>query len=272
MRNRWIGLIILLGVLVAALAPAASEAQTPSGEGVLAYVWKGVVTVADEEGDPLASPGPEFRYGEGARIFWSPDARTLYIARDDGLYVTGPQGAAAVQMPGLYGRTVTLSQDMQIMYYLETVSPQERDDGLISYPLRELNITSFEGGAGRLAGYFGQYQPGSAVANVNFAAALYVRDGGLLGPGRPNLWPTYGSNVFGTCCFPDPGLALYNVGTGDFAVYDADFMPGAATTNLARTHLAGPTANSLLRVIDLITGGAEPVRMESVAVLDARLA
>src|SRR5690606_828528 len=192
MRNRWIGLIILLGVLVAALAPAASEAQTPSGEGVLAYVWKGVVTVADEEGDPLASPGPEFRYGEGARIFWSPDARTLYIARDDGLYVTGPQGAAAVQMPGLYGRTVTLSQDMQIMYYLETVSPQERDDGLISYPLRELNITSFEGGAGRLAGYFGQYQPGSALANVNFAAALYVRDGGLLGSGRPNLWPTYG--------------------------------------------------------------------------------
>ena len=38
MRNRWIGLIILLGVLVAPLAPAASEAQTPSAEGVLAYV------------------------------------------------------------------------------------------------------------------------------------------------------------------------------------------------------------------------------------------
>ncbi len=262
MRNRWLCLIILVGALVAGAVPATSAAQTRSGEGVLAYVWKGVVTTADEEGDPLASPGPEFQYGQGARLFWSPDARTLYIARDDGLYVTGPQGAAAVQMPGLYGRTVTLSQDMQIMYYLETVSPQDRDDGRVSYPLRELNITSFEGGAGRLAGYFGRFQPGSAMADVSFAAALYVRDGGLLGAGRPNLWPTYGSNLFGTCCFPEPGLGMFNVGSGDFTVYDPDFIPGAAALNLTRTHLAGPTVGGAIRVIDLITGGTRDYTIE----------
>lgn len=262
MQNRLVTLIILLGVLAASFAPTASQAQTSSGGAALAYVWKGTVTVADAEGDPLASTGPDFQYGEGARLFWSPDARTLYIARDDGLYVTGPQGAAAVQMPGYYGRTVTLSQDMRIMYYLETVSPQELGDGRVSYPLRELNITSFEGGAGRLAGYFGRYQAGSAVADINFAAALYVRDGGLLGSGRPNLWPTYGSNLFGTCCFPEPGLGMFNVGAGDFTIYDPDFIPGAAALNLTRTHLAGPTVDGAIRVIDLITGGTRDYTIE----------
>lgn len=257
-RSRWLSVMgAAMSVLLLAL-PLMGTARGQPGDVALAYVWQDTVTLADSAGQPLQQTGPTFAYGQGARLFWTTDGRKLYIARDDGLYATGAAGGAAVKVPGFYGRTLTLSQDGQTLYYLETVSPQQAGDQYpdrISFPFRDLDFSAADGRTGRLTGYFGRFQAGSAQVVVTFAAALYVRDGGLLGPGRPTLWPTYGSNVFGTCCFPDPGLALYNVGTGDFTVYDAEFMPGAATTNLARTHLAGPTVNGVLRVIDLITGG-----------------
>ena len=255
---RWLSVLGAMGSVLVVALPLVGVARGQSGDVALAYVWQDTVTLADSAGQPLEQTGPTFTYGQGARLFWTTDGRKLYIARDDGLYATGASGGAAVQVPGFYGRTLTLSQDGQTLYYLETVSPQQAGDqypNRVSFPFRDLNFGAADGGTGRLTGYFGRFQAGSSQVALTFAAALYVRDGGLLGPGRPNLWPTYGSNVFGTCCFPDPGLALYNVGTGGFTIYDADFMPGAATTNLARTHLAGPTVNSVLRVIDLITGG-----------------
>lgn len=249
----------MLAVLVGATAiPSVGTASGQAGDVALAYVWQDTVAVAGADGEPLVQTGPTFTYGQGARLFWSSDGRTLYIARDDGLYATGAAGGAAVKMPGYYGRTLTFSQDGQTLYYLETVSPQPADEGVsdrVSFPLRELATTLMDGGAGRLTGYFGRFQVGASQAALTFAAALYVREGGLLDAGRPNLWPTYGANVFGTCCFPDPGLALYNAGTGEFSIYDPDFIPGPAAINLTRTHLAGPIVGGGIRVIDLITGG-----------------
>ena len=69
-----------------------------------------------------------------------------------------------------------------------------------------------------MAGYFGRYDPTSAQADIAFAAALYARDGGLLGAGRPELWPTFGANVMGTCCFPGAGLGMIHAGTGEFVI------------------------------------------------------
>jgi hypothetical protein len=263
--SRWWRWGTLIALLAAALGmPLARTAHGQARETALAYVWQDTVTLADADGKPIEQTGPMFSYGQGARLFWTPDGHTLYIARDDGLYATGSNGGAAVKVPGYYGRTLTIAQDAQTVYYLETVSPQELDDypGRVSYPLRELPIELMDGGAGRLAGFFGRFQAGAAQAEVNFAAALYVRDGGLLGPGRPNLWPTYGTNVFGTCCFPDPGLGMFDVQSGDFSIYDEAFVPGAAAVNLTRTHLAGPTTGGAIRVIDLITGGARDYVIE----------
>lgn len=258
--------ILLLTVIVtgAGLRPALrATGQVP--EVVLAYVRGDTVVLADVDGDPVEETGPSFTYGQGARLFWTPDGRTLYIARDDGLFATGATGGAATQLPGFYSRTLTIAQDAQTLYYLETVSPQVLNDfpGRVSFPLRELQTGMMDGGAGRLAGYFGRFQEGAARADLNFAAALYVRDGGLLGSGRPNLWPTYGTNVFGTCCFPDPGLGMFDVGSGAFSIYDDSFIAGAAAVNLTRTHLAGPTTDGdRLRVIDLITGGTRDYVIE----------
>ncbi len=264
-RRQWIQPIMaaaLVTVLIAVPLTGTARSQAPAA--ALAYVWQDTVTLADAAGQAITQTGPTFGYGQGARLFWTPGGDLLYIARDDGLYATGPIGGAAVRLPGSYGRTLTIAQDAETLYYLETASPQpldegenpdEADIGRVSFPLRELTIELMDGGAGRLAGYYGRFAAGAARADVNFAAALYVRDGGLLGVGRPNLWPTYGSNVFGTCCFPDPGLGLFNVGSGDFMVYDETFIPGAAAVNLTRTHLAGVTTSGAIRVIDLITGG-----------------
>ncbi|MBI5958006.1 MAG: PD40 domain-containing protein, partial [Chloroflexi bacterium] len=257
--------ITVVLVVLALILPWSRTAvgQQPS-EITLAYVMNDTVTLADVDGKPLIQTGPTFTYGQGARLFWSADGRTLYIARDDGLYLTGAAGGAAALIPGYYGRTLTIAQDAQSVYYLETVSPQplNQPEGRVSFPFRELESAMLDGSAGRLAGYFGQFQAGAAQANLTFASALYVRDGGLLGPGRPNLWPSYGSNVFGTCCFPDPGLGIFNVQTGDFSVWDETFIPGAAALNLTRTHLAGPTTDGLIRVIDLITGGERDYGIE----------
>ena len=261
-RIRRLGALIALGA--ALIVPLAGTARGQTPPVALAVVWQDTVTLADADGSPIEQTGPTFGYGQGARLFWTADADTLYIARDDGLYATGANGGAAVQIPGYYGRTLTVAQDAETLYYLETVSPQELTDfeGRVSFPLRELTVALMDGGAGRLAGYFGRFQAGAAQADITFAAALYVRDGGLLGPGRPNLWPSYGTTLFGTCCFPDPGLGMFNVSTGDFAIYDETVIPGAAAVNLTRTHLAGPTTTGAIRIIDLITGGTRDYVIE----------
>ncbi len=255
--------------LIALLVAGAGAAHGQASGVALAYVRENTVTLADSDGAPLQATGPSFGYGQGARLFWTPDGRTLYIARDDGLYATGALGGAAAQIPGYYGRTLTISQDAQTLYYLETVSPQPAEDAddnpdndTVSFPLRESALALLDGEAGRLTGYYGRFAPGAAQANISFAAALYARDGGLLGAGRPELWPTYGSNIFGTCCFPARGLGIYDVSTGAFDIYDPDFIPGAAALNLTRTHLAGPTAIGTIRVIDLLTGGERDYSLE----------
>ena len=255
---------IALAIVLAGAGPRDSRAQIDPRQVALAYVWRDTVTLADAAGEPLAQPGPSFSYGEGARLFWTADARTLYIARDSGLYAAGPGGSAPARVPGSYGRTLTISQDRDTLYYLETVSPQEVEDtgGLIAFPLRELSVRMLTGGQGRLAGYFGRFQPSSWRANLSFAAALYVRDGGLLGPGRPNLWTAYGPVVLGTCCFPDPGLGRFDIHAEAFTIQDETFLPGAAALNLTRTHLAGPTTDGRIRVLDLITGGVRDYTIE----------
>ncbi|HMM29838.1 MAG TPA: hypothetical protein PKD46_16275 [Aggregatilineaceae bacterium] len=263
-KGVWLAAFAALVVVMMGAAPRTGRAQVDSGAVALAYVWRDTLTLADVNGEPLAQPGLAFDYGQGARLFWTADARTLYIARDDGLYATGPGGAAPVQVPGRYGRTLTISQDRETMYYLETSAPEEVENsgGLIAFPLRELSVRMLSGGQGRLAGYFGRFQPGASRADLSFAGALYVRDGGLLGPGRPNLWTAYGAVVLGTCCFPDPGLGRYDIHAEAFTVQDDTFLPGAAARNLTGTHLAGPTTDGRIRVIDLITGGARDYTVE----------
>ena len=274
MFKRVIGLILLLSVILGATPRVATGLS--SKDVALAFVWQDTVTLADASGVPIQSIGPTFSYGQGARLFWTPDANKLYIACNDGLYVTGPEGAASVQIPGSYGRTLTFSQDGATLFYLETTAPQPLDapsgdntptpaqtQGRVAYPLREMELALADGDAGRLTGYLGRFDANSSSAMIAFATMLYARDGGLLGSGRPELWPTYGSNIFATCCFPDSGLGIYDIHTGAFDVYAYDFMPGAAALNLTRTHLAGPTtAGKTIRVIDLITAGERDYTIE----------
>jgi hypothetical protein len=250
-----LGLSLLMAALLAGTGSAAVSGQTPVV--ALAYVHQNAVTLADSVGNQVAQPGPNFEYGQGARLLWTPDGDTLYIARSDGLFATGADGAPAVRVPGAYGRTLTFSQDAATIYYLETGSPQPRENtDFIAFPLREVVLELADPGMGRLTGYYGNFQPDAGQAMVTFAAALYARDGGLLGAGRPEIWPTYGANIFGTCCFPYAGLGSYNVGTGSFEIWDDEFVPGAAALNLTRTHLAGPTIlPDTIRIYDLITGG-----------------
>ncbi len=250
-------LFLFAALMLVLTAPAAqSLAQITSPYDVrLAYVWQNTVTLADGDGVPLEQTGPSFAFGQGARLVWTADGSRLYIALDNGLYETGGQGGPAVQVPGIFGRTLTFTHDTGVLYYLETTAPQDEEPGIVSFPLREANTALMSGGTGKLAGYFGRFASGTTRANLTFAAALYARDGGLLGPGRPTLWPSYGSNLFGTCCFPDPGLGIFTLGTESYSVWDATFMPGAAATNATQTYLAGPTTNGVIRIIDLITGG-----------------
>lgn len=257
--------IVFALIILALLLPGHHAVRGQADQQVaLAFVWKDNVTLADGDGNALRQPGPQFDYGVGARLFWTPDAGTLYIARADGLFRASITGGPAVMVPGDYGRTLMISQDHALLFYLDTAEPTAiADDDAdadgdipprVAFPLREVALNN-TGGMGRNDGYFGQFDATAAVADIAFAAALYARDGGLLGPGRPNLWPTYGSNIFGTCCFPDPGLGMLDLRTAQFTIFDPDFLPGAAALNLTRTHLAGPTTTGALRVIDLITGG-----------------
>lgn len=255
-------LVALLGGMLALVGsghPQYALGSEPS-DVALAYVWGDVVTLADADGTPLNQPGPSFEYGTGARLFWSADADTLYIARNDALFATDTVGGAAVSIARGYGRTLAISQDESAIYYLDTSTPQavvnEDDPNAqeVAFPLRTIAFDTV-GGTGRMVGYYGRFNASSASADIAFAAALYARDGGLLGPGRPHLWPTYGASVFGTCCFPEPGLGLLDTRLAEFSVFDAEFITAAAAVNLTHTHLAGPTTTGAIRIIDLITGG-----------------
>jgi hypothetical protein len=93
---------------------------------------------------------------------------------------------------------------------------------------------------------------------------LYARDGGFLDGGRPRLFPTYGSSLFYSCCFPNPGLGLINLGTAEaFPNYDSSFIPGSAALNATISRLAGPTTDGMIRVIDLISEGQRDYQLET---------
>lgn len=281
MRRRHGILVACVLIVLALTLPGLHAAQGQTDQRIaLAFVWRDTLTLADTDGNALSQPGPAFDYGVGARLFWTADAETLYIARSDGLFKAGLSGGPAVMIPGNYGRTLTISQDAALLFYLDTTeptavqndaAPADGDDvdapQQVAFPLREV-VLHDTGGLGRFDGYFGQFDATSAVADIAFAAALYARDGGLLGPGRPHLWPTYGSNVFGTCCFPEPGLGMLDLRTAQFAIFDAEFIPGAAALNLTRTHLAGPTTTGALRVIDLITGGVRDYALDTAGTVE----
>ncbi len=91
--------VMIVGVLALLAIPAVSRAQgqTETPRAALAYVWQNTVTLADATGNAVNQPGPTFTYGQGARLFWTPDAGLLYIARDDGLYAASADGGPAVQ-------------------------------------------------------------------------------------------------------------------------------------------------------------------------------
>ena len=165
--------VMIVCVLALLAIPAASRAhgQTGTPRVALAYVWQNTVTLADTTGKSVNQPGPTFTYGQGARLFWTPDAQLLYVARDDGLYAASADGGPAVQVPGRYGRTLAIAQDVETLYYVETASPQPVDadapDGPVAYPLREVTMALMDGSTGRLAGYFGEFQPGAEIGRAH---------------------------------------------------------------------------------------------------------
>lgn len=254
-------LSILAGVLLMAFvitAPSANLSVAQNTPAVrLAYVHDNIVKLADAEGNPIAETGPEFQTGQAANLLWTPDGEQLYIARRNGLYVTGSRGGAAVQMPGNYGLTMAFNRMGDIIYYLESTNPAEGESpDFVTFPLREVNLSIMQGGTGRLIDYIGQYTSGSSQAVLSAAALQYARDGGLLGPSRPRLFPTYGTTLFYSCCFPNAGLNGINVATGEkYINYDPTFIPGPAALNSSWSRLAGPTTEGNLRVIDLISEG-----------------
>ena len=68
-------------------------------------------------------------------------ARARAAAAHQGSRAAGQQ---PVQVPGRYGRTITISQDRETMYYLETSAPQAVEDmpGVDAFPLRVIAIES----------------------------------------------------------------------------------------------------------------------------------
>lgn len=233
-----------------------AEARQSTTPVALAYVHNNTVKLADAAGNLIATTGPEFQSGQGATLFWSADGESLYIARRDGMYVTGANGGAATRLPGNYGLTVIFDRTGNVLYYLESTSPAEGSQpDRVTFPLRELNTTVQIGGTGRLVTYIGDYASGTAQAELTTAALQYARDGGLLGNGRPRLFTTYGTTLFYSCCFPDPGINALNLITGDKTPYDLAVVPGAASINNSFSRLAAPTVDGNLRLIDLISGG-----------------
>ena len=253
MRLKLIFFIICV-VIVANLGPI--SAQSIEDDVYLAYVQDNVVRVADREGLPLAAPGPTFTSLQSANLFWSANGEQLFIARGDGLFETSASGSPSVKLPGSFGISVFYDRSGQIVYYLDTSAPAEAETANhVTFPLRELNTNISQGGTGRLVAYVGEYSIGPADTILYAASLTYARDGGLLGSGRPRIFPTYGSTVFYACCYPNPGLNAVDLASGDKRTYDPVFIPGAAAVNSTFSRLAGPTTDGTIRIYDLITAG-----------------
>ncbi len=263
LRRTTITLILLL--LLTSLPSVAALQDDGLDDVYLAYVHQNTVMLADANGSPLQTTGPDFLLGESARLFWSPDGQSLYIARRDGLFQTTAGGGAAVRLPGTYSLTITLNRTGNVFYYLDSSSPVplETDPNLVTFPLREMNTANLSSGMGRLAGYVGAYPTGTATAMLNGAALQYARDGGLLGPSRPRIFTTYGDTVFFSCCFPEPGLSAFSLQSGDTWTYPGTetLIPGSANLNHTLSRLAAPTAEGNLVVLDLITGGTRTYQL-----------
>ena len=232
------------------------KAQSIEDDVYLAYVQDNTVRLADRKGTPVAAPGPSFGNLQSANLFWSADGERLFIARGDGLFETNADGSPAVRLPGSFGITMFYDRSGEIVYYMDTASPAEAETAQhITFPLRELNTNVSASGTGRLIAYIGEYAVGPADSILYGAAMTYARDGGLLGSGRPRIFPTFGSTMFYACCFPDAGLNAIDLASGDKRVYDPIFIPGSAALNSTYSRLAGPTTEGTMRVHDLITAG-----------------
>lgn len=249
---------ILLSVAISFPHTLPIEAQNGNREVELAFVHDNIVKLADSAGNPIIITGPEFQVGQSARIFWSADGEALFIARRDGLFQTSSRGGAAVKLPGNFGLTVAMDRSSQVFYYLETTSPDPLDDpNFVAFPLREMNTGNMTGGAGRLVGYVGEYSAGSSDMVLNAAAFQYAREGGLLGSSRPQIFPAYGSRLLVSCCFPNTGLSIVELASGQSFRYEGaeNLITGAVALNSTQSRLAGPTTDGQLMVIDIISGG-----------------
>lgn len=260
---------LLVLILIIALLPTfAVASQQPDSAVALAYVHQNILKLADAQGNPLYITGPEFQVGQSARLLWSPDGNTLYIARRDGLFQTTAIGGAAAKIPGEFGLTVALDRTGQLLYYLDTSTPipiNNETDGptpetptpaILSYPLRELAFSG-DSDTGRLVGYIGEYLTGTANMVLNGAALQYARDGGLLEAARPNLFATYGDTLFYSCCFPNAGMQAFSLQNGTAWAFEGtqNFVAGRAALNNTYSRLAGPTIEGHVLVVDLITAG-----------------
>jgi hypothetical protein len=253
MRLKFVLLVICIAI-VANLGP--TSAQSIQDDVYLAYVQDNIVRLADRDGMPIAAPGPTFDNLQSANLFWSADGDRLFVARSDGLFQTNANGSPAVRLPGNFGITMLYDRSGDIVYYMETSSPADAETAeLVTFPLRELNTNISEGGTGRLIAYVGEYSIGPADSRLYGASLTYARDGGLLGSGRPRIFPTFGSTMFYTCCFPNAGLNAIDLGSGEKRVYDPIFIAGAAALNSTYSRLAGPTTEGSIRVHDLLTAG-----------------
>jgi len=248
--------LCLIGIILSGLLMVIPTTTAQQNNVRLAYIQNNVVTLADYQGTPLAAPGPELQQWDSANLFWSPDGETLYIATRNGLFATGAGGGAAVRLPGEFGLTVVIARHGGALYNIDTDNPQEITASTIGFPLRETNIANMEGGRGRMVRIIGEYATGSNNANISHAAALYARDDGLLEAGRPRLYATYGGSLFYSCCFPNVGLSVVELGTTDAYLYDGEFITAAAAMNTTRSRLAAPTTTGAIRIYDLLTAGS----------------
>ena len=84
----------------------------------LAYVHQNTVKLADAQGNPINTVGPEFQIGQAASLLWTPNGERLYIARRDGLYETSAEGGAAVRLPGDFSITIAMDRGGNSLYYI----------------------------------------------------------------------------------------------------------------------------------------------------------
>lgn len=252
MLKKLIFLLVLSGM--AAMPGLAAPVSQIEDQVAMAYVLGNEVWLADEEGNSIYNTSLTLEDRQAATLFWSPDGKNLYVATRSGLYAISAAGSAPVRLPGVFGLTLAFARHGGTLYNLDIENQQTVDENTLAYPLRETSLANMAEGRGRLLDYLGAYANGSGELSVTHAAALYARDNGLLGSGRPHLWATYGNALFYTCCFPNPGLGLINLGTGEIIPgYDPTFIPGAAALNDAASRLAGPTTDGRIRLIDLIS-------------------